>query len=66
MIRELKQVITTVAVFGLLTGGAVSLEAQKKDDKRDPPPKEPRVVIRGEKKEQPKTEKPKENKKGKP
>ena len=65
MIREFKQVITTVAVFGLLTGGAVSLEAQR-DDKKDPPPKEPRVVIRGEKKEQPKTDKPKENKKGKP
>jgi len=60
--KDLQKILTSALIFSILSASALAVEPQK--DKRDPPPKDPRVFDRRDK--EPKREEPRRDEREKP
>ena len=66
VMKDLKRMLVSALMLCIMTAGALALGDDQRDQKRDPPPKEPKVIVQQPKdrpqqpREQPK-EKPKDD-----
>lgn len=49
--KDLKEILATVLMICVVSTSAFAVDPQKKDEKQSPPPKEPRVIDKAEKKD---------------
>ncbi|HEY0080252.1 MAG TPA: hypothetical protein VGB73_16700 [Pyrinomonadaceae bacterium] len=53
--KDLRQILATALMLGLMSASALAVEPQKREEPKQAPPKEEKVVPKEEKKEHPRS-----------